>query len=415
MVYSIVCTWLDDYLADEELEISDSWDFMKWIEESQIIAVFQDCVLNTFKQERTRNDAEMILYSLLWEYYLLQRDLSNDRIEADGTAWARLESSPSIDNWPSEKRNFVVGDEFYMLLEKSNVRKRLLKSKVSKRVSPTGGAVVTGLDVATAATAAAWNYKYLPVVRSIYACGSGSGSGSGSSRSISRVGRRYRHPTLPHLAAEPAGIVQETGRLLGLLANSSQMEDEFIPDPYYTRLQVEMEVCGLAAADFCECYISAGPTWKLGAEIAVGGSVGAVAVVGQPDATETWRYEYSPLYDNTAEGRAMAEAWLPGCCGRALEEEVLVDADALLAEEQGQVHAEEQLLEKHLWEIEKIQTITVKRNPRWWAAVGHPAYVDFWKHVDAVRSDPMFLSPAFLDEGGRRSPGPKTVGPMFVD
>lgn len=404
MVYSIVCRWLDDYLADEELEISDSWDFMEWVEESQIIEVFQDCVLKTFKQESTRNDAEMILYSLLWEYYLLQRDLANGRIEPDTSAWTRIESSPSIDNWPSEKRNFVIGDEFYLLLEKSNGRKRLLKNKVSKRVSATGGTVVTGLDAATPTSAIDWNYKYLPVMRNIYACGSSS------------LGRRYRHPTLPHLAAEPAGIVYGTGRLLGLAVNSSQIEDELIPDPYYIRLQVEMEVCGLAAADFCECYISAGTTWKLGAEIAVGGSVGAVAVVGLPDATETWRYEYSPLYDNTAEGRALAEAWLP-VVATALEEEVPVDADALLAEEQVQAHVEEQLLEKHLWEIEKIQTITVKRNPRWWAAVGLPAYVDFWKHVDAVRSDPMFLSPAFLDGEvpGSKGTGPGPVGPMFVD
>jgi hypothetical protein len=406
MVYSIVCRWLDDYLADEELELSDAWDFMEWVEESEVLEVFQDCVLKTLKQERSRKDAEMILYSLLWEYYLLQRDLSNSRIEADESVAPRLQSAPSVKReagqWFIEKRNLVLADEFYLMLEAKNVRKRLVKSKVSKRI--------TDRDDAAVATGSlnpqAWAYKYRPVIQSIYE--------KHIAGALGRTGGRYRHPTLTRLAAEPDGIVvsgSRAGRLLLAAAPVSRiMENELIPDPHYIELQVAMEVCSVAAADFCECYISSGTTWKLGTAVAAGVGVGAVAVVGLPDAVETWRYEYSPLYDNTVEGRALAEAWSPHV--RAITDtDADADADAAVT-----AVATEQLLEKHLWEIEKIQIITVRRNPRWWAAVGLPAFVDFWKHVDAVRNDPMFLSPASLDEGAaggadRQSP----VGPMFVD
>jgi hypothetical protein len=407
MVYSIVCRWLDDYLADEELEISDTWDFMEWVEESEILEVFQDCVLKTLKHERSRNDAEMILYSLLWEYYLLRRDLSNSQIKPDEGVWARLESTSlsGEQQWFIEKRNLVSADEFHLMLSGSKMRKGLVRSKVSKRI-PEGDVHAVTLAAAAPASAA-WGHKYGPVIQSIYAKEVASARAAGG-------GKRYRHPTLTRLAAEPDGVVvsgPRAGRLLKVDAPVSRlMESEIITDPHYIELQVMMEICDVAAADYCECYISAGPTWKLGLEVAAGGSVGAVAVVGLPDAAETWRYVYSPLYENTAEGRRLAEAWTP-----------VAAAAAAQAEEQAQAQAEEQaeaqVLEKHLWEVEKIQTITVRRNPRWWAAVGLPAYVDFWKHVDVVRSDPMFLSPAFLDEGDLRPPalGLKTVGPMFVD
>jgi hypothetical protein len=152
-------------------------------------------------------------------------------------------------------------------------------------------------------------------------------------------------------------------------------------------MQIQMEVCDVGAVDYCECRISAGPSWKLPKGAAVGDYIGAVAVVGALGEYSKWIYRYSPLYENTDGGRASAESWTP----------------------------EGNVLEKHLWEIEKIQTLTVLRNPRWWNLVGLPTYVEFWKNVAAVQNDPLFLSPAFLDDQIAASSSPVPKVPMFLD
>jgi hypothetical protein len=96
-----------------------------------------------------------------------------------------------------------------------------------------------------------------------------------------------------------------------------------------------------------------------------------------------WTYEYSPLFPNTSEGRTAAEAWMPTGA----------------------------VLEKELWAVETIQTVTFQRNPRWWTTVGLPAYNEFWTDVDKARNNPQFLAPAFHDDA--ESPVPTEA--MFVD
>jgi len=389
MVYSTVCRWLEDYLRDEETELYDSWDFMEWIAESEIVEVFEAMVLQTLSHKDSKNDAQTIFYSLLWEYYLLRRDLYNSRIVADVEVCNRLKlvegTVQHSVQWFQEKRNLVTASEFSSLLTGCT---RLIKSKVVQRMSDSRSeqTVVVGR-----LSPMAWGHRYEPVIRSIYAKYVAKGE-------VFDECTRIRHRALDRLAATPDGLVlsgPRAGRLLEIKAPVSRdIEEEIIPEPYYIQVQVQMEVCDVAVADYCECRIRAGSTWQLplgtdAAGVNTGMCIGAVAVVGSLEDPASWLYEYSPLYDNTAEGRILAEAWVP-----------IGD-----------------LLEKQLWQVEKMQTITLRRNPRWWATVGLPAYTHFWKHVLAARNDPMFLAPGFLDDvaGAGLGDSPVPVGPMFVD
>jgi len=389
MVYSTVCRWLEDYLADEELEIHDTWDFIEWIEESEIAEVFKECLLNTLGKAESRRDAEAIFYSLLWEHYLLRRDIYNSQLMPDESVLGRLSSAISVKQqtpeWFSEKRNLVTASEFYLLLDKTKARQTLIREKVRHRISDSNGhgeQIVALTPDKRRLSPMAWGHRYEPVIRNIYAKYVAKGE-------VCELGRLY-HPKLAGLAASPDGLVMcgpRTGRLLEIKAPvSREIEDDIVPEPYYIQIQVQMEVCDVAAVDYCECRISAGPTWS---GTGVGPYVGVVTVVGAIEDASTWQYEYSPLYENTAAGRALADVWEP-----------IGD-----------------VLERHVWEIEKIQTITVKRNPRWWKAVGLPAYNQFWRHVAEARADPMFLSPAFLDEvvGEGQGAVPVPAEPMFVD
>jgi hypothetical protein len=382
MVYSSVCDWLDDYLADDATELYDTWDFMEWVEETEIAEVFKECLLTTLSRKESKKDATAIFYSLLWEYYLLKRDSSLARIEPDTKLYPRLSIASSVpqqsDQWFKEKRNLLTASEFYIVLDKTKLRRDLLMSKVAHRISSPEKEQTVFLSNGRRLGSMAWGHRYESVIRQVYSQHVAKGE-------VRDCGRYY-HSTLKRLAASPDGIVisgPRTGRLLEIKAPvSREIETEMVPEPYYTQVQIQLEVCDAAVADYCECRISAGSTWRL-AEGAGGPFVGAVAVIGTMEKSADWHYEYSPLFPNTAEGRAEAEAWTPA----------------------GDV------LEKELWAVEALQTVTFQRNPRWWATVGLPAYNEFWTDVDKARNNPQFLAPAFHDDA--ESPVPTEA--MFID
>jgi len=374
MVYSTVCKWLEDYLRDEEVELYDNWDFMEWITESEIVEVFETMVLETLNRKESKKDATTIFYGLLWEFYLLRRDLYNSQIEPDLVACERLKlvegTIPHSPKWCQEKRNLVTASEFSTLLTGC---KRPIKSKVVQQLADSRNEQTVCLG---RLSPIAWGHRYEAVIRNVYAKYVAKGE-------IFDECGRIRHRTLDRLAATPDGLVlsgPRAGRLLEIKAPvSREIEEGILPEAYYVQIQVQMEVCDVAAADYCECQIRAGSTWQLplGSGVLC---VGAVAVVGNLEDPAGWVYEYSPIYEEGAEGRALAEAWVP-----------IGD-----------------LLERQLWQVEKIQTITLRRNPRWWSSIGLPAYTEFWKNVEMARTDPMFQAPAFLDED-------IPTGPMFID
>jgi hypothetical protein len=346
MVYSQICGWLDDYLhGDAPEELLDTWDFMRWVQETEIIALFTEYIMPTFKTRSARGHAIQILMALLWEYYLFRR--SAGRVSSDVPDLSGRETTlQRSKEWFAEKAHLLTASEFSGILMQNSRRIALIRSKLTANYfeQPT---VFTGR-----LSAPAWGIRFEPVIKQIYS--------RVTSNTVHGIGR-IRHKTLPKLAASPDGVLRD--RLLEIKAPVSRvLKKDDIPYEYYCQMQVQLEVCDIELGDYCECRIVSGDGW---ADVS-GAFIGSVAVVDG----EALRYEYSPLYEDTAAGRAAIEAWTP----------------------EGQT-----VVEKKVWQIADMQIIQVRRNRRWWEMVGLPAYQQFRTDFATAGNDPMFFAPAPQD------------------
>lgn len=378
MVYSQICSWLDDFVdGNSPEELLDVWDLTEWIEESEIISLFEDCVLPTYKNKKSRDDATSILKSLIWEYYLFRQSNSMKQINCDISGLIRVKNLTSCSqhslNWHLEKYDLLTASEFFDTFGSTAARNNLIKAKVIKPLTDgiTPQTVFLSRDERLPATC--WGNKYECVVRDIYSKVTGCTVFSGLGR--------IRHPTLANLAASPDGIVESgsrAGRLLEIKAPiSRQLEDEIIPAQYYCQIQIQLEVCNLEVADYCECKLEIvkNGLWKTEKDVPL--LIGAVGVIGNADDYTSWKYVYSPLYENTISGREMVNSWVPD--------------------------SSTPVLELSCWQITEWQIITVKRNHRWWSSEGLPDYYRFWKDVYSARRNPSCL----VDD--------VPTGPLFID
>lgn len=353
MVYSQVCNWLDDFL-DPPLEILDLWDLTEWLEESEIIDVFKEIVIPAYKNKRSRVDAENILYSLLWEYYLFRRNTAISFLNFNHNNVIRIKSMPySIpmsDEWYLEKHDLLTASEFSGILD--NNRVSILRSKIQSQL--------LGNNKKDKRIK-----KYEPVIRAIY-------EKETCSNVYYGIGR-VRHPVLLQLAATPDGLIESGPKSGSLLEIKSplyrHLEEDIIPYEYYCQIQVQMEVLDIESVDYCECRIIVVDTWR---ESCGPQWIGVIAVL------ENRTYSYSPLFPNTDEGRILADAWLP----------------------------ESNFLEKQKWVVQDWQVLTAVRNKRWWNMIGLPEYKRFMKDLKEARTDPMFLRPRIINEKDK---------PLFLD
>jgi len=357
MVYSQICLWLDDFL-EPPTELLDVWDLTKWLAESEIIEVFKETVIPTFKNKRSRDDALNILHSLLWEYYLFRRTTALSSIIYSDLDVERVKSFTSSRKhsveWYMEKNDLLTASEFFSVLDSGRVG--LLRSKTCPMDFSLQNVVLTRDKRINASS---WGTRYEPVVRALYEKVTGSTVFSG-------VGR-VRHPVLSGLAASPDGLIESGPRVGSLLETKAPvsrcLENDIIPYEYYCQMQVQMEVFDINSVDYCECRFLAIESWST--KLSGPPWIGAVAVVGLLENSRTWSYVYSPLFPNTDAGRLDLLKWMPDC----------------------------NCLEKQTWGIEDWQIITVPRNKRWWSSIGLPEYTRFMKDLQEARTDPMFLRP----------------------
>ena len=375
MVYSQICSWLDDFIGeDPPNELLDVWDLTEWLTESEIVEVFKEVVLPSFKNKSTRDDAEMILHSLIWEYYLFRRDSSISKLVTNTDAVSRIKllrgSSQQSEAWHKEKRNLLTASEFSSILDSNRLSVLRSKINISNSINNQSTVFITNSDGKL--NPMAWGMRYEPVVRSVYEKEFGC-------KVFSGVGR-IQHKTYKGLAASPDGIVEDgcrAGRLIEIKAPSSRvLEEDLVPYEYYCQMQIQMEVLDVDSVDYCECRIAHVKSWD---NLVLSGPnwIGAVAVIGDIDFIDSWSYVYSPLFENTEDGRLAVSNWLPeGDC-----------------------------LEKQVWAVQDWQVLTVVRNKRWWSSVGHPEYIKFFKDLEKAQADPMFLIPREMEFDK----------PMFID
>lgn len=362
MVYSQICSWLDDFIGDEPpLELLDIWDLTEWLNETEILEVFKEVVLPAFKKKQTCDDAMNILNSIIWEYYLFRRNGALLNIKSCDTAAIMGLRGPKqySEQWFLEKNSIVSASEFSSILD-SRSRLSVLRNK-TKKIHYDGEPLKTVFLTPENGrlNPFAWGMRYEPVIRALYEKKYGC--------SVFCELGRLRHPSYNELAATPDGLVvggERNGRLLEIKAPCSRrLEEEIIPYGYYCQMQIQMEVLNVEAADYCECRILPVSVWE---NIPVSESewIGAVAVTD----ISGFSYVYSPLFPNTDTGRKSVGEWMP------------------------EGVADEDVVEKQVWAVQDWQVMTVLRNRRWWSTV-LPEYELFIKDMAQARIDPLFLVP----------------------
>jgi hypothetical protein len=198
---------------------------------------------------------------------------------------------------------------------------------------------------------------------------------------------RVKHASLPRLGASPDGLItsgSKVGRLVELKCPISRQLNGSIPVQYWVQMQLQAEVCDVSAVEYFEVQLgSIQQTEPHVAEFESAISkaklpwIGKVCVVAdhEDDASNLYRYAYSPLFSTSEIGITECMAWKPS----------------------GGV-----ILESALWYVRDYYTTTVVRNPRWWESVGKPAYESFWEKVMTARADGRYLVreaiPLFVSE-----------------
>lgn len=398
MVYSQICEWLDDFIgSDPPYELIDVWDLTEWIHESEVLDIFSEIVIPSFKNKKSRDDAENILHSLIWEYYLFRRGGYINKLSPDTPGFehvkAMVGSTQQSLEWHREKRDLLTASEFACILDSR--RSGLLRSKVVPTLSDGLTPQNVFISCDGKLNASAWGTRHEEAVRIIY-------EAVNSCNVLAGI-PRLRHSKLDGLAASPDGIVQNgafAGRLLEIKAPLSRvLEDDIVPHDYYCQMQIQMEVCDIESADYCECRFN---IVKNGLWSDISGVlpkfVGSLAVVGLSNDYKTWKYVYSPLFTNDDKGRIDALNWKPD----------IIKNDETTVSDTGMKSASEEILELETWEIIDWQVITVARNRRWWTAVGLPELKRFIDDMKKSRADPLYLlSNKIVDLG--------PPAPMFID
>jgi len=402
MVYSSCAAWLADWLIADRPTLMDEWDLSMWMEHEMNDAT--TCFLEYgFKSSRGRNDALLILRALYFEYFLLQQSLHCRSLSPNPTAVARLlsvqQTTQKSASWHSESHDLLTGHEFGAVCYGTPARRNLVLAKkcaplvvVDETVEMKHSQTVFTTSQDGSLSALKWGWRFEPVVRDLFERCIAQGS-------VDDTLGRIRHSTLPRLAASPDGLITNgprCGRLLEIKAPISRDLTGEIPLDYYCQMQLQAEVCNVAAVEYVECRCEVFSITD--ADITVIGAskipwIGKICVVAADEsiAAADYEYIYSPLFPNTRIGLRDCSAWLP--------------ARAVI------IH------EASYWFVRDWFTQTVMRNQRWWTDVGYPAYVDFWKEVDEARKTGRFKPQAqFVDtstECSRLTDGAGDVGENY--
>lgn len=381
MVYSACVAWFADWVAADPPHLVDSWDLSNWMENemTQATEVF---LTHAFHTPRARNDALLILRALFYEYYLFQQQLAIATLKPNLDAATRIPAMPQTSQksaaWHAESRNMLSGHEFGGIVVGGPAeRNTILAKKCAPEIVVTGAEAeaesqTVFLSGESGLSPFKWGWRYEPVARALF-------EAAVAKAPVNDTLGRVRHPTLPRLGASPDGLITagpRAGRLVEIKCPISRQLDGSVPLRYYCQMQLQAEVCDVDAVDYIEVQFAACEQDSVTPNILTLGKqpyIGKVCVTADSEETmpSAYSYEYSPLFPNTAEGYAACLDWTP---------------------------VKPVVLEKSVWYVKDWYTTTVLRNKRWWADVGYPGYVQFWKDADEARRDGRYKSVAlFID------------------
>jgi hypothetical protein len=396
MVYSACIEWFQDWLDADTPTIEDEWDASEWITH-EMEAATRMFIHHAFHSPHARNDAINILRALYYEYALLRQAAARAAVKPRPEAPPRLLSAPQTPQksaaWYAESYNMISGHEFGSIITGSPAERAATIAKKCNEPVISEGQMDQNIVFLTPPEGLSpfkWGWRFEPVARDLFEIQFSEGTvydGLG----------RVKHPSLPNLGASPDGLITtgpRVGRLVELKCPISRQLNGSIPVQYWVQMQLQAEVCDVDAVEYFEVqlgsYIQNGPTC-IEFETAVGKAklpwIGKVCVVAdhQDDASNLYRYEYSPLFSTSEVGIIECQAWRP---------------------------VSGVVLESALWCVRDYFTTTVLRNRRWWEEVGRPAYETFWDEVRAARADgryvresvPLFVSDSDSEENDQTVP-----------
>jgi hypothetical protein len=345
MVYSQICSWLDDYVStDPPEELLDEWDFREWLNGLELESMFRMCFIDMLQTRRAQRDSVKIFRSLLWEYYLLRKDDALSKI-------TQLEQPLQMNNMCTSSNNTISTIDLAELACRGDgARAKLIKQK-SMLVSEQWRQTVYLTPKKGVLSESAWTRRFKPVLLDIYA--------QVKKEHIIRDWATYKHGAHENLVSS-VDALSDSGRLI-YAALVDRIDTHIMPYKHYCAVQGSLEVLDGALADYCTGVITAGSDVE-------GLYCGVVSVVGDAADIASWTYVYSPVYENTKTGRRAARRWRP----------------------------EQNVLERQHWTCMKFHLRPVMRNRRWWLAVGLPEYTRFLN--DNAAAQKMHVAPKFLDD-----------------
>jgi len=357
MVYSQICSWLDDYVgSDPPEELVDEWDFDEWLNESELESTFRDCFLDVLKTRLAKRDSIKIFYSLLWEYYLLRKEEALAKIKLIEQPLQMNGMVPGVINTLTDGLLDISNNTIYISsLDLAQIicgdRDTHLQKTSANNSKDIWRQVVFLTPKKGRLSAEAHAARYKPVVLEIYSLI--------NKIYILKQWKTYKHVSLTGLTTSPDAL-NDCGRLV-FAAVVNTIDEDVIPYNNYCALQGALQVLDGQVADYCECIIVAGSSDE-------GLYCGMVAVVGDAADIASWTYVYSPVYPNTKAGRRDARCWRP----------------------------EQNILERQQWTCLNVHCRPLIRNNRWWSLIGLPEYSRFLGDIEAIRKSRK--SPLFLDD-----------------
>ena len=166
---------------------------------------------------------------------------------------------------------------------------------------------------------------------------------------------RFVHPTDPHLAASPDGLLlrvnakpEAAGHLLEIKCPKTRKIGLKLPTEYYYQMQLQMEVTGVRACEYVEA------SFEMKEADTESRWCGNIAVIGCfCESDNSWkpcRYIYGPINNVN---------WKPA----------------------NELGLNEQVLELNPWSCQKFYHETVVRDEAWFTSI-KPKLDEFWKDVE---------------------------------
>jgi len=389
MVFSSCVAWLQDWIDADPPLIEDEYDAAQWLTH-EMTAASRVFLQNAFHTHHARNDAIMILRALFYEYFLFCQATARAKVPTMPDAPQRLKNAPQTPQksaaWHHESREMLSGHEFGSIITGGpSEYATILAKKCVPEVSAADIATQSDQNIVfltppEGLSPFKWGWRYEDVARDLFEMQFAEGvvyDGLG----------RVRHPVLPRLGASPDGMITsgpKVGRLVELKCPITRQLNGSIPVNYWVQMQLQAEVCDVRAVEYFEVQLGqllyddsheCETQYKEFVRNAKLPWVGKICVVAynEDDPSNTYRYEYSPLFSSSEIGIIECFAWKP---------------------------TKGIILESALWWVKDYYNVTVLRNPRWWEEVGKPAYEQFWRDVTDARADgryerhavPLFVS-----------------------